>query len=120
MTTDPRDRYEAAADPSDRTSPRGSTHYDAGLSQDDVYELLSDARRRAVLACVHDRSESLALDDLADQVAVAEGTDRDHVRIGLHHVTLPKLDDLGAIEYDSRHNEVMPTDAVADLEPYLP
>ncbi|MFB6131448.1 MAG: hypothetical protein ABEJ28_11590 [Salinigranum sp.] len=88
---------------------------------DAVFAVLSDPRRRTVVAVLDEVGRPIALDALAAAVAAREGgvpsaapppsrdvADRDATGDGdldavlatLHHVHLPKLVDLGAVDYD--------------------
>ena len=83
----------------------GEDHLDA------TFALLSDARRRFVLAYLQDHRRA-TLDELADVVtgweesrrgdAIATPKKRDQIAVRLHHVGLPKLAAAGVIEYDHR------------------
>jgi len=78
---------------------------------DELFELLSNARRRRVRSFLHEADDgAVALDELVDHV-VRQGTDgesgdREAAAVALHHVHLPKLADGGVIEYDSRTETV--------------
>ncbi|WP_232423810.1 MULTISPECIES: hypothetical protein [Haladaptatus] len=47
-------------------------------------------------------------DELADHLVAAdtEYEDRERALVQLHHTTLPMLEDVGVIEYDSRSNVI--------------
>lgn len=70
--------------------------------------LLSADRRRHVVSLLTTAERTLPLDELAEAVAVLErgdvdepgADDLDSVRISLHHVHLPRLDDAGVVDYD--------------------
>ncbi|USZ70428.1 DUF7344 domain-containing protein [Natronosalvus halobius] len=79
-----------------------------------LFGALSDRHRRQLVAYMHTINKDLFhLDDLAQIIAIQE-TDpsevseekREQVKIELHHRHLPKLDDAGLIEYDSRNGDV--------------
>lgn len=94
-------------------------------------------RRLAVLRCLRHRTTSLSLSELADELTSDDpgrtlGTDSDRrtdrigltvpddgdvggdaagrLRVRLHHVDLPLLDDLGFLEYDADGRVVSPPD----------
>lgn len=82
-----------------------------GQSVDIVFDLLADQRRRYVLACLVDNTQSMALADLAEDVAVREneGTltaipkeEVQAISTSLYHIHIPKLVDEGVIEYNDR------------------
>lgn len=76
---------------------------------DTVYMALADEHRRQVLRYFLTTDETVAsVDDLIDY-AIENGTgDTTHDRLALtfHHIALPKLAELGAVEYDARDQEV--------------
>jgi hypothetical protein len=98
------------------------------LSPEDAYEVLSNARRRHVIHCLLQKEGGISLRELSRQVAAWENDlepdevtskQRKRVYTALHQSHLPKMDDTGAIEYDSDRSIVSPTDRVADLRLYL-
>lgn len=77
---------------------------------DAVFDTLADESRRLILYYLRDRL-SAGLDELATVVSgwrrartpgigVVTPDDREEVRIELHHVHLPRLDDAGFLDYD--------------------
>lgn len=97
-------------------------------SLDRVFEILSDHRRRYVLYYLNNpQKQTVTLDELADQVCTWErewigrtnklkGNHRENIRIQLHHIHLPKMDDAGAIDYDPRSQTVRSHTAESLLE----
>ena len=95
--------------------PSGEIIVDGGRAAlDRVLEALSQEQDRHVLYHLVD-NESAEFDELVDVVAAAEiGTsaevarddERTEIRTKLHHVRLPKLEDLGVVEYDKRNGAV--------------
>lgn len=89
---------------------------ESGDAVDEVYEALSNERRRLVLTVLEEGTTPMDLPVLARRVARAE-TDREggsvsgstveRVTISLHHLHLPKLDDAGLVEYDAEDNAVV-------------
>ncbi len=74
-------------------------------STDRVYSVLASERCRHVLQYfLLTRTDRASLDELVDDVLATDVTtaERTRVIISYHHVTLPKLDDLGAVEYDAQ------------------
>ena len=96
---------------------RGMTPRDRGLTApmiDDLFELLADWRRRAVvLHFAHGDASTATLDTLATAVA-QRGMDRDGitvasvsaVRTDLAEVHLPRLDQKGVLDFDERSESV--------------
>lgn len=96
------------------------------LTEADRCRLLSSARRRTALDVLVGRTAPVDLDDLAREIATRErdgdvtsgkgdvgergnGVDArtvERVAVSLHHVHLPKMADLGVVDYDSAANRV--------------
>lgn len=68
-----------------------------------------DQRRRNVLYTLENRGDDVTpLDELADEIT-SQDTEFDEtakVRMTLHHKDLPKLDEFGLLEYDSRSGTI--------------
>jgi hypothetical protein len=97
--------------------PQLATEYDRPeqVTEDDWYRLLSAERRRELLELFDERSGHLELDSLATEIAERsdelDATDAaavERVAVSLHHVHLPKLNDAGVLEYDSRARRITP------------
>lgn len=80
---------------------------------DDALRLFADPdRRRVVAALVDDPDTVMSLGNLADQVAVGPSPSAtgpqlaDRSRAALRHNHLPRLDDIGIIEFDERSDTV--------------
>lgn len=76
------------------------------VSSGEYYELITSDRRRATLEILVDRSEPMDLSDLAECVAehekeADEAATTKRTMIALHHIHLPKLADMGIVDYDS-------------------
>ena len=77
-----------------------------GLSEDDAFRLLADERRRVTVGALADLGSPLGLNELAREVADREtrgdGPSAEtvqNVKLTLHHNHLPKLADVGVLEY---------------------
>ncbi|MFC7141450.1 hypothetical protein ACFQMA_16625 [Halosimplex aquaticum] len=97
---------------------------DRELTDDECYDLLADERRRLALAELAERSAPIALDDLAAAVAAREvdgatpsATDTQRAAVSLHHAHLPRMADLGVIDYDAQTNRI---ERVGDVPTSLP
>lgn len=80
---------------------------DWALSTEDLHAILSSEDRRHVIRFFQDREERLAtLDELVNFFVALDGgyDDPPQAKVVLHHSTLPKLADAGAIDYDYRTN----------------
>lgn len=78
-----------------------------------VFEALCNERRRYLLYYLNRQPRKVAeFDELVEYVTVLETAGnpddgaRKHVEASLHHIHLPKLADLGFIEYDARSQTV--------------
>ncbi|WP_066416314.1 DUF7344 domain-containing protein [Halorubrum aethiopicum] len=118
---------EETADPSDAGSA-GTTGSER-LTRDEIFDVLCNERRRYVLKYLRESPEDrLHLGDMVETIAAWENdkrvvdveyADRKRVYTALRQTHLPKLDETGVIEYDSRRGELRPTDGMADVELYL-
>lgn len=62
---------------------------------------------RAILSHFRDSSsDSAALSNLIDEVAKQAHGGRERVSIQMHHLTLPRLAEIGYLDYDKRSNTV--------------
>lgn len=98
------------------------------LSEDQIYHLLQNERRRYVLRYLHGSDEQESMRDIAEQVAAWENnstvqaitsSERQRVYIPLYQSHLPKLDEEGIIEYDQSRGTVEKTDMADVLYDYL-
>lgn len=105
-----------------------SKNKDEELSQDTLFSLLSNPRRRFILQYLSRVEGPVTLQDLATEVAAWENetdsedlTDKERKRlyVSLYQTHIPKLDDVGVIEYDQDTGEIQLTDQVSDLSMYL-
>ena len=91
---------------------------------DAVFETLMDPGRRYVLTYLLQATDTVSLSELVDYAesqvegGVSNSFRRD-ITIELTHVTLPKLADLGFIEYDMERQRLERTEQTAVVEPYL-
>ena len=96
---------------------------DPQLSVDTLLDLLRNRRRRYLLYCLDQKVDSVVtVDELTAMLldwehrmnAGAEAGSPDskrRIRIELHHSHLPKLADLGVVEFDSRSKTIRKRDA---------
>ncbi|ELY49190.1 DUF7344 domain-containing protein [Natronolimnohabitans innermongolicus] len=95
----------------------------ADCTLDDIYELLSESRRRYILyyfldnehANVEGLSLQIAAWELDSTVDVVTEERKQRVTTSLIHSHLPKLADYGLIEYDGRTGDVVATDELDDV-----
>jgi hypothetical protein len=121
-TSDPEHPPEAADDSgiSPDTSPR--------LSTEDVYEVLSNRRRRYAIHHLKQTDGPVDVSTLAEQVAAWENgkpvaeldsQERKRVYISLYQSHLPTLEKRGLVAYDDDRGIVELTDSIANAEVYL-
>lgn len=79
------------------------------LSLDYVFEILKNERRRRVLSYLRDHDERVTLSDLAEHIAALENdtdvasitsSQRKRVYVGLYQCHLPKMDDMGVVDFN--------------------
>ncbi|WP_435064118.1 DUF7344 domain-containing protein [Halobaculum sp. EA56] len=107
----------------------GAQHSENGhLSEDEVFEILSNRRRRYVFHFLKRHRRRVYLRELAEHVAAWENdktvrelssAETKRVKTALHQHHLPKMDERGFVEYDSGRETVVLTEGAADLEVYL-
>jgi hypothetical protein len=99
------------------------------LTQGEVYDLLSNARRRFVISYLRDREEPVELNALSREVAAWENetavedlTDQQikRVYVSLYQTHIPKLDESGVVDYDKDSGMVDLAGNVRALDTYLP
>lgn len=97
------------------------------LSEEEVFEVLSNRRRRYALHYLVEAGES-ELGDLAEQVAAWENDksvaelstdERKRVYSALQQSHLPKMNDAGVVNFDKNRGTVDPTEAVEGLDIYM-
>lgn len=112
----------------DRLSGRARPE-EGGLVREEIFEILSNERRRLVLRYLRDReSDHIDFRDLVDQVAAWENgtsknrlgsSDRKCVYTALRQTHLPKLHQFGVVEFDQRRGYVERTDDIEAVYPYM-
>jgi hypothetical protein len=110
-----------------RDRARHSTDAEPGISADVAFDVLRNARRRYVLYFLREDSPR-ELGELAEQIAARENDttveglsskQRKSVYTALYQTHLPKLADVGIIEYDRDRGVVWLADTADELDPYL-
>lgn len=98
------------------------------LSEDEIFNLLSSARRRSVLRRLLGDDEPVELQELADEIAaeendkaVGELTDRERKRVyvSLYQTHVPTMADAGVLDYEPESGSIVPRGRVAQLQGYL-
>lgn len=128
------DRGEPGQHPEIDTGPitqsegPGSDGRDAALTTDDVFEILKNERRRAVLRYLRSNDGCAELSDLAEHIAATENNTtvdrlpsqaRKRVYIALYQCHLPKMKSVGVVEYDQSRGTIELLESAAELERHM-
>lgn len=114
--------------PTLRQEPEADSDTTEGLSRDDIFEVLSNRRRRYVLHYLTQNGDAATLGQAAEQVAAWENEtrvdevtadQRKRVYTSLQQFHLPKLDDQNVVEFDDRSGRIELTAAGDDLDVYV-
>lgn len=98
------------------------------ISRDEVYDVLSNHRRRYALHYLKRNGARADLGTLSERVAAWENEieleevssdQRKRVYSSLQRYHLPKMDDVDLVDYDRRSGEVALTDRAEDLDLYM-
>jgi DNA-binding transcriptional ArsR family regulator len=98
------------------------------LSKDDLFELLKNPRRRAVLRFLDSTDGTATLSELAEHIAAQENDievkqlnayQRKRVYVALYQCHLPKMDDTGIIDYDQDRGNIEMREEADQLLGYL-
>lgn len=96
------------------------------LEPNEIHNVLRNERRRQALEYLGDSDEVLTVDKLAEHIASLETGEsppphdvRKSVYVSLHQTHLPKLDELGIVEYDLRSKELSLTELAKEVEVYM-
>jgi len=101
---------------------------DTSASLDVIFEILKNSRRREVLHFLRDRDEQVSLGELAEHVAAIENdtttdaltsSERKRVYVGLYQCHLPKMDDIGVVDFNQDRGHITLTEKADDFEKYL-
>jgi hypothetical protein len=97
-----------------------------GLDEGDIHDVLRNERRRFTLEELRDNGDTLSVRELSERVAGLETGEsppprniRQSAYVSLHQTHLPKLDELGIVEYDADAKRVALTDRVREVETYM-
>lgn len=94
-----------------KSQPIKSVESTAILSENERHTLLASEQRRQAIAVLSFADAPVDLDDLTHAVATrGEQSDDEEsierIKITLHHIHLPKMEDFGVLEYDTEGNVV--------------
>lgn len=97
---------------------------DRDVDTDDLFDVVSNVRRRFVVACLDEYATPMALRDVADELATWEHdapiaeVPEENVRsiyVSLYHVHVPKLAAAGIVEYSEERDAVAPREISEDI-----
>jgi predicted transcriptional regulator len=116
-------------EPSDATDAGLRTGADVDPpSQDELFDVLSNRRRRYAVHALEREHGPVELGDVAEQVAAWEYDvdveqvsydERKRVYTALQQSHLPMMDDAGVVEFDKNRGTVEATPALEDVEVYM-
>lgn len=98
------------------------------LSQDVVFDLLSNPRRRYILSYLRREESAVDLVDLADEIAAWENDtpveeltsqQRKRVYVSIYQTHVPKLEDAGVVTYDRESGLVGLSDRAVEIDQFL-
>lgn len=98
------------------------------LTEDELFELLANQRRRHILHALLREGEPLEIGTLSQEIAAWEdglayedvtSKDRKRVYTALQQSHLPMMDRTGVVEFDRNRGTVEPTPALTDVEVYM-
>jgi len=99
------------------------------LSKDEVFDILSNSRRRYVLYYLRETGEPVELSELAEEIAAWENNtpraeltkqERKRVYVSLYQTHIQKLSEVGIVNYDSDTGIVSLGDEADQIGTYLP
>ncbi|MFW6317789.1 MAG: DUF7344 domain-containing protein [Halorubrum sp.] len=97
---------------------------DRTLTKTDVFDVLKNERRRAVIRYLHGHGGSATLSDIAEHIAAKENgieirqlssQERKRVRIALYQCHLPRMDSLGVVDFDKHRGTVALLDPASEM-----
>ena len=98
------------------------------LSEDELFDVLSNRRRRFAVHLLKQESETVEIGDMAEQIAAWEndidtaeltGSERKRVYTALQQSHLPKMDRAGVVEFNKDRGVIEPTPALEDVDLYM-
>ncbi|MFW6265640.1 MAG: DUF7344 domain-containing protein [Halanaeroarchaeum sp.] len=99
-----------------------------GPSEDDLFEILSNRRRRYVVHALKQADEPMQIGEVAERVAAWEYDveeselsydERKRVYTALQQSHLPKMDDYGILEYDKHRGTIEPRPGLEEVDVYM-
>jgi hypothetical protein len=106
-----------ASDPTTAGPGAETPEGDVDIGLDEIFGMLKNRRRRAVLRYLTTGGEQVRIGELAEEIAAREcdksvpqvtSTERKRVYVALYQCHLPKLSDVGAISYNQPRGTIAP------------
>lgn len=99
---------------------------DSDLASVDIHDVLSNERRQMTIELLREQESSMTARELSEQIAEQETGEsppprniRQSAYVSLHQTHLPKLDDLGIVEYDQSAKTVELNERAEQVSVYL-
>lgn len=99
------------------------------LQAEEVFELLSNPRRRFIIAYLRETADPVDIKHLAREIASLENgvpiddltdSQEKRVHVSLYQTHVPKLSEAGVLEYEQERGLVTRSDGIRDVERYVP
>lgn len=112
----------------DLAQPAGPGEEQPALSREDVFETLSNRRRRYTLHCLKQNGEATSLGEVSEQVAAWEtdqsvpelsANERKRVYTSLQQFHLPKMHEKNIVNFDDRGGVVELGEGAQDVDIYM-
>lgn len=104
----------------------GGKETDGSLEEREIHDVLRNDRRRLAIEALRESDDTASVADLSEAVAAGETGERppprdkrQSVYISLRQTHLPRLDELGLIDYDEETKEVRLRDRIEEVEVYM-
>jgi hypothetical protein len=107
---------------------QGERPPEPSLSVDVIFEVLKNERRRRVIEYLQENEGPAELGSVAEHIAALENdkdeaaityAERKRVYVGLYQCHLPKMDDMGVVDFNRARGRIELTDQATHLDPYL-
>lgn len=89
------------------------------LSYEQRFDLLGPARRRSLLRVLDDDGGAVGIDALVERIAAHDRDDVDRLRTLVYQVDLPKLEEMGIVDFDADRGTVVLERRAIQLWPLL-
>lgn len=102
---------------------------EAPIDLDQIFEILSNERRRRVIRYLKDVDEPVEVGALAEQIAAEENgkavselraQERKRVHVGLYQVHIPKMDEYGVVSFNRQSGRIEAGPNIDLVRDYLP